>query len=98
MERQQLVLLILLMIGLYYFMFQNESFSNSCDKKSCNNKMNEFVVEKGWSFKDSSKLFKECQHCDSKWYRHSEYKTSDNGNKWSQHSSSSDAFKSIKLD
>lgn len=97
MEQQQIILLIILMIGVYYFVSKNESFNNTCDKDSCNLKMKEFMVDKGWSFKDSSKLFKECQHCDSKWYRHSEYKVSDNGNKWSQYKSANDAYKAIRL-
>lgn len=97
MEQQQIILLIILMIGVYYFVSKNESFNNTCDEDSCNLKMKEFIVDKGWSFKDSSKLFKECQHCDSKWYRHSEYKVSDNGNKWSQYKSANDAYKAIRL-
>lgn len=97
MEQKEMIFLIIVVLAFIYFFTQKESFEDSCDKKACNAKMREFMVDNGWSFKDSTKLFKECQHCDSKWYRNTEFKVSDNGSKWTQYKSHQEAYDAIKF-
>lgn len=98
MEQKDIILLVLFILAIMYFMNnKTETLDNTCNKTSCNNKMKEFIVDNGWSFKNSSNLFTECQHCTPTWYRHSDIKTSENGNKWKKHDSSIDAFNHVKL-
>jgi hypothetical protein len=74
-----------------------ETLSNTCEQELCNSKMKEFIVDNSWSFNDSSNIFKECKSCDSKWFRASEFKTSDNGKKWIKHENAQDAYDDIKM-
>lgn len=97
MEQKQILLLLILAIVVFYFMSNQESFRNSCDKDLCNLKMRSFVLDNQWSFKDSAKLFKECQNCKSKWYRHSENKISEDGSKWSKYKSQEEAYAALRM-
>jgi hypothetical protein len=93
-NNQTLLLVILGLLGFYFFVNQ-ESFSNTCDKDLCNTKMKGFIIDNNWSFKNSSINFKECSGCKARWYRSSEYKTSDDGLKWIKHSNAKDAYNDI---
>jgi hypothetical protein len=91
--------LLLLGIGclVFYFIVYKENFENTCDKDLCNTRIKEFIIDNNWSFDNSSVKFKECNACKNRWYRSSEYKTSDNGKTWVKHSNVRDAYKDIQL-
>lgn len=96
MDNQTLLLLFAGILVFYFFIYK-EDFTNTCDKDLCNTKMREFVIDNNWSFNNSSVKFKECNACKSRWYRSSEYKTSDDGKTWVKHSNVRDAYSDIEI-
>lgn len=92
-------ILILALLGLlfFYFFIKKENFTESCDKDVCNTKMKEFIIDNNWSFNNSSIKFKECMGCDSKWFRSSELKTSNDGKIWTKHNNLKDSYNHIML-
>ena len=97
MDNQTLLLLCLGFLVFYFFVY-NEGFSNNtCDKDLCNTKMKEFIIDNNWSFNNSSLKFKECNACKNRWYRSSEYKTSNDGRTWVKHSNVRDAYDDIEI-
>ena len=96
MDNQTLLLLGIGCLVLYFIVYK-ENFENTCDKDLCNTRIKEFIIDNNWSFDNSSVKFKECNACKNRWYRSSEYKTSDNGKTWVKHSNVRDAYKDIQL-
>ena len=84
------------LIVLYFFWNKNEHFTKTCDTQVCNSKMKKFI-DNSWSFNNSLDKFKECSGCKSLWFRSSEFKTSEDGNKWKKHKDSKSAYNDIKL-
>ena len=89
---------IIIALFIYYFLFKNqEKLSNTCNTNLCNNKIKEFVIDNNWSFNDSTNKFKECNGCESKWFRSVENKTSNNGKIWKKHLNKTIAFNDIMI-
>jgi len=96
MDNQTLLFLCFGILVFYFFVYK-EDFSNTCDKDLCNTHMKKFIVDNNWSFNNSTVKFKECNACKSRWYRSSEYKTSNDGKTWVKHSNVIDAYKDIQI-
>lgn len=96
MDNQTLLLLCVGILVFYFFVYK-EGFTDTCDKDLCNTKMREFVIDNNWSFNNSSVKFKECNACKNRWYRSSEYKTSNDGKTWVKHSNVRDAYDDIEI-
>jgi hypothetical protein len=97
METQTFIWIgIILLIVYLYFNTKKEKLSQTCDIKACNSKMRQFI-ENSWSFNNSSKQFKECNKCDSLWFRSSDFKTSTDGEVWEKHDNLREVYNDIKI-
>jgi hypothetical protein len=68
----------------------------SCNKNSCNNVMNDWIINKYWAFSDTAKNFGECKNCNSRWFT-APFRTSTDGTNWKENSDRNQAYEAVKL-